>query len=523
MGNKKLNLLELFSIGVGGMIGGGIFAVLGLSIALSGKNAPLAFLIAGIIALLTGYTYSKLSRRFPSRGGTTEYIIKAFGNNVFSGAMNIMLIISYIIMISLYAYAFGSYAQALLHIPKHLAITLVIIIFTIINALGVYTTGKTEDALVLFKVSILLLLVGVGLIGIKHNIINNFIPHQSILNILVGGMIIFLAYEGFELISNASSEADPKDVYKSFYLAILFVIFIYVLVAIVSVNSLPLKEIIRAKDYALAVVAKPFLGELGFILISIAALASTASAINATLFGTAGITYLISKYGELPKFLEKVVWKHAYEGLLMISLVSLITSNLLNLEEISLIGSAGFLLIFLLINISGFILSRQAKINRVVSTISIVLSFIALLTLLVKNIEINPMGVYLFLLAIAGSFVIEYVYRKISKREISYYVDKNLERREILIDSWKDWIKKVVHFIKEKYPGSEVYLIGGLARNERETSNDVDILVLSKEGDLLSIADKILNKFKSYPLDIHIHNLSDKNKVISKYGTCIKL
>ena len=523
MTEKKLSLLELFSIGVGGMIGGGIFAVLGLSIALSGKNAPLSFLVAGIVALLTGYTYSKLSRRFPSRGGTTEFVIKAFGNNVFSGAVNILLVISYIVMISLYAYAFGSYAQALLGIPKRLATTLVIVIFTIINALGVYTTGRVEDILVIFKISVLVLLAGAGLMNLKHSLVNSFVPHQNLLNILAGGMIIFLAYEGFELISNASSEADPRDVSKSFYLAISFVTFLYVLVAIVSVNSLPLEKVVKAKDYALAEISKPFLGDFGFVLVSLAALASTASAINATLFGTAGITYLIAKYGELPEFLEKPVWKSAYEGLLIISIISIVLANLLNLEEISLVGSAGFLLIFLIVNVVGFLLRKQAKINPLLSIISILSSAMALIALLLKNVETNPSGVYFFLSSIASSFAVEYTYRRISQRKISYYVDKNLEKRERLIDTWKDWISEVASFVKRNYPDAELYLIGGLARNERKTSNDVDILILAEEKDIPNIAKEIANNFKEYPIDVHIYRLSDKNEILQKYGKCIEL
>jgi amino acid transporter len=252
-----------------------------------------------------------------------------------------------------------------LGIPKHLAITGIILFFTLINALGAYITGKTEDALVIFKLIALSLVALAGLVSLKNfDIISYFLPSQNILNVLVGGMIIFLAYEGFELIANASTEAkNLKDIPKAFYASITFVTILYILIAIVTVSALPVQQVVKAKDYALAAVAQPILGKLGFVLISIAALASTASAINATLFGTVGISYIISKYGQLPEALERKVWKQAYEGLIIISLISILSANLLNLEEISLIGSAGFLLIFFSVNLAGFILRKQAKRN----------------------------------------------------------------------------------------------------------------------------------------------------------------
>ena len=105
MENKKIGFLEAFSIGVGGMVGGGIFAVLGLTIDLAKGAAPISFAIAGFIALVTVYSYVKLSLRYPSEGGTIEFIVQAFGNGMFSAFINTLMLVSYVIMISLYAMA----------------------------------------------------------------------------------------------------------------------------------------------------------------------------------------------------------------------------------------------------------------------------------------------------------------------------------------------------------------------------------------------------------------------------------
>ena len=125
--NKRDNIgfLAIVSIGIGGMVGGGIFAVLGLAVQLAHGGTPVAFLVAGLVALLTSYSYAKLAVAYPSEGGTVEFINQAFGGGILTGALNVLLWISYIIMLSLYAYAFGSYGssffpEALQPIIKHL-------------------------------------------------------------------------------------------------------------------------------------------------------------------------------------------------------------------------------------------------------------------------------------------------------------------------------------------------------------------------------------------------------------------
>jgi len=116
--NAKIGLTGAISIGIGGMVGGGIFAVLGLAVSLAKGATPVAFIIAGIITILTAYAYIKLSVAYPDKGGTVRFLNEGFGINVFSGGINNLLWISYIIMLALYASAFGSYAPNLFSITR---------------------------------------------------------------------------------------------------------------------------------------------------------------------------------------------------------------------------------------------------------------------------------------------------------------------------------------------------------------------------------------------------------------------
>jgi amino acid transporter len=207
---EKIGFWSVFAIGVGGMVGGGIFAVLGLSVELAHGGTPIAFVFAGSVALISSYSYAKLSLSYPSQGGTVEFLNQAFGTGLFTGGLNVLLLISYIVMLSLYAYAFGSYGASFFPLPlqslwKHILINSVIILLTVLNALGANVVGKAEEWIVGFKVLILLLFIGLGLWSVD---LQRLQPEtwSSSLQLIAGGMIIFLAYEGFELIANTAED-----------------------------------------------------------------------------------------------------------------------------------------------------------------------------------------------------------------------------------------------------------------------------------------------------------------------------
>jgi len=414
---KKIGYLELTAIGIGGMVGGGIFAVLGLAAQLAKGATPLAFTIAGIIALVTAYSYKNLSVAFPSKGGTVTFIDRGFGIDIFTGGMNILLWLSYVIMISLYAFAFGSYGSALLPtsiqpFSKHLLISGAIIIITALNLFNAEMIAKTELWIVLLKLIILcvFIVLGIGLINIDRLKPVEWAPP---LQLASGGMIIFLAYEGFELIANAAEDVRDyrKTLPQAYYSAVIFVIILYVLIATVTIGTLPINKIVASKDYALAEAAKPSMGHAGFSLIAVAAMLSTASAINATLYGAARLSYVVAKEGELPQLLEKKIWKEPVEGLLITAAVALLTANLLNLSSISTIGSAGFLLIFAAVNAANALMYKKTNSNRFISIAGIIVCLGALFALIWQTYITEKANLWFLVLLIAVSFAIEFIYR----------------------------------------------------------------------------------------------------------------
>ncbi|GGG45443.1 APC family permease [Bizionia arctica] len=423
--NSKIGLREAISIGIGGMVGGGIFAVLGLAVSLAHGGTPIAFLFAGIIAILTAFSYSKLSLAFPDRGGTVKFINQGFGKSVFSGAINNLLWVSYIIMLSLYASAFGSYAPNLYELTgnksldSHIYLTVIIIIATIINYYSITVVSKIESYAVIIKLIILIGFIGVGLYGLpgNPNIEQLSVSHwENPLLLLTGGMVIFVAYEGFELIANAAPDIinPEKNIPKAYNYSVWFVIFLYVVIAIVTVGSLPFDDIARAEDYVLAEATKPMLGNVGFTIITIAALISTFSAINASLYGGSRVSYEVAEDDELPHHLTSKLWNQPI-GLMITAVLTLVIANTLDIESISTAGSAGFLLIFALVNYVAYKLSKEIKGKKTIPLIGFLLCSIAFIALIIQQYDSNFLGVIVISSIILSCFILEYLYKKQEK------------------------------------------------------------------------------------------------------------
>ena len=387
----KLDLKQVIAMGVGAMVGGGIFSVLGLAIAQAGHAAPIAFALGGVIALLTGWSYARLGLTFRSDGGSFTYLEQAFGRGNIASIGGWLLLVGYIGTMGLYAYTFGVYGAALLgggteevSAMHHLLASLVLLVFLGINLYGVKETGTAELLIVTIKVLILFLFAAIGLYFIKTDYV---LPvfNNGHLGVLMGAALIFVAYEGFELIPNAVNEmeAPERNLTRGILWSIGITMVIYVMVSLVAVGNLLPEEVARYEEYALAVAAKPFLGEAGFMLIGLAALFSTASAINATLFGTARLGAEMAREKQLPAAFgfrrreNNIPWV----SLVVITAITLVFVNSADLAIISSFASSTFLMIFAAINLSAWRLRRRIGIRSWAPLSGLFLSLLSWLAL----------------------------------------------------------------------------------------------------------------------------------------------
>ena len=423
---RKLSLWEAVSLAVGTMIGAGIFSVLGVGAQICGTNLPLAFFLAGILAWFVAYSYAHLGSVFISNAGPIEYIIQAFGDRLFVGVLAFLYWFSFVVSISLFAKAFAYYSLALFHLPitglsVGLIEALVIAFFTVLNFFGAKAVGRVEFYIVLVKVAILLTFVVLGIWTIKPSLLTPNLTPEGIRDTIYAATILFLTYMGFGVITNASEDIEnPKEtVPKAIYISLFIVMLIYIGVSIVAIGNLPLNELLKAKEYALAEAAKPFLGNLGFVLVSLGAMISTASAINASIYGGANVAYVFAKKGELPEIFERKVWFGESEGLYITALLALLFALFFNLEGIASIISFAFLVIYQFVLMSHYRLIKVVGGFRPIVVLGLVLVTTVTVILLIYQYKTNKQAFFTLLVLLPIVFLFEYLYKKYTKRGFS--------------------------------------------------------------------------------------------------------
>ena len=364
---EKMGFNATWSMAVGGMVGGGIFSVLGVVVMLAGKWAWLSFVIAGLIALATAYAYSQLSEKFGKGGGAFTFL-REVRHEQLAGSLSWVLILGYILTISVYAFTFGHYIAYVLGfgglwMPRVLALVAVFTL-TAVNLKGVEKSAFLEVITVWGK---LFILVGLALIGIwkwDPGQLTAGVESRGLLGGVIGAASIFMAYEGFQLLSYDYEDIrDPKKTMpKAILSAVIAVIFLYVLVAIGATMLVGAHTIIEKKEVAIAVAGREALGIWGIVLATIAAAFSTGSAINATLFATARLMHEVAEKLELPPVLCHRNQNGVPDRPVMIiggfgSLLALIGSLSLLVEAASL----AFLFMFASVNLIAFFECRKKR------------------------------------------------------------------------------------------------------------------------------------------------------------------
>ncbi|WP_456396593.1 APC family permease [Desulfurobacterium sp.] len=421
MEEKRLTLLQAVSLAVGTMIGASIFSIFGVGVKTAGADLPFAFLLSGLYALMVGYSYAKLGTEIVSNAGPIAFIEKAFGNNPMTGALSILMWTSYVVSISLFAISFAGYFLPLIHLNNSVLNTFVItIIIALFGALdyfgGSNAVGKLEFWIVLAKLLILLLFVTAGLASFDFSNVKPDFSPEGIRGILNASVIFFLSYMGFGLITNTSENIKnpEKNVPKAIYVSIIIVIAIYVLVSFSALGAIPAWKLAKYQENALAVAAKPTLGNFGFILLSIGALISISSALNATLYSGANAAYALMKEGYIPHPLKQLKreWMSEHFGLYLTCMLALLFALLFNITSVASIISliTTILYIFVLFSHIKLIETQKAKGNKgVVFFNLIVITFVAI-EILIYQFKNSPKTFTASLIILIACFTAEILY-----------------------------------------------------------------------------------------------------------------
>jgi amino acid transporter len=404
----KLSFNGTWSMAVGGMIGGGIFSTLGVVVSIAGPWAWLSFLTAGLIALAAGYSYVKLAVYYDEGGGAFTFLreINAEG---FAGSLSWVLIVGYVLTNAVYAFTFGQYLGHVVGLgpwfPRLAAIT-IMALFIALNLRGVGEAGGVEIFLVWFKLVVLLGLAVWGLAHWQPAMLSQGVPNAGIGAAMFGAASVFMAYEGFQLLTYDYDDIeDPqRTLPRAVLIAIVVVIIVYILVALGTTMLIGADQVVQHQEVALAIAGQQAFGTIGLVVVTIAAAFSTGSAINSTLFATARLSGTVAEDGELPAALghrnkrgipDRAVIALGISAALLAAIGTLTT----------LVEAASLAFLFTFAVVSGLAFHQRAGL-RMITGFGAVTATFAAIALIIRLIQNDPLALFvlgiLVLIAVFG-------------------------------------------------------------------------------------------------------------------------
>ena len=351
--DAKLRTRDATAMAVGGMIGGGIFSVLGVAITLAGNLAFGCFVLGGLLAAITAKSYAGVTLRSGSSGGAFDDL-RARGHPGLAGALLWLLVGGYMIAMAVYSFTFGRYAANALGAPAwgaRLLSVAVVAAFLAVNLRGVRLSSLTEDLIVLTKLAVLF---GVAIAGLFQFTADRLSPllDSGASGLFLGTATVFFAYEGFELISYDLGDMDrPERTFpRSLMLSVGIVAAVYISVTIGSQMLLSDGAIVANKEVAFIAVGEAALGGFGRWIAIIGAVFATGSAINATLFSAARLVRDASASEDLPTALGRETRGIPIVGLVFVSAVGTALAMLPGITAVIAFGSGAFLAVYTLVN-----------------------------------------------------------------------------------------------------------------------------------------------------------------------------
>lgn len=390
----QMNVLSVTALGVGAMVGAGIFALLGQVVIKATSYTYLAFMISGVAAMFCGYAYAKLSAFLPNSGGITSYYERAFANKFFSGTFSLIYLFTLMISIAMLAKSFAIYTLGIFDIlnPDALKINfialLLIAALTLLNMQSSSKVGKAELLLVGTKLIILLVLIASVFANTGLEAHNNLVK-PSALSFMGSIGITFFAYAGFGMMVNAAQDvANPGiTIRRSIYLAISLVIILYICLAFVVLNFIPQDEIVQSANTAVAVVAGKIWGHWGNYVLSFAALIAFISGINAMFFSSYKIITALGTQKVLPQFFNHKVSRDGTIGALLCSLLILIAIMTFNFQDVVNLSSGAFLLSYLAVLFVNWKLRKETASSALAIVLGIILMLLITISFFISIIE----------------------------------------------------------------------------------------------------------------------------------------
>lgn len=422
---RYLTVRQAAFIGVGAMVGAGIFALLGAAGEVAGAAVWLSFVLAGAIAVLQGYSFAKLGARYPSAGGLIEYVAKGFGDGHVTGVTAWLTYSANAIVTAMVAVSFGTYASAMFADEsaawgKFFA-ALVIIVMTAVNIVGSRLVANAQTVIVYVVVGILVVFAVVTLVNMDPSLLAPS-GYPAVRDIVSSVALTFFAFLGFGIITfTAKDLANPsRQLPRAMFLALGIATVIYVAIALGVFGTLTVDEVVSSGGTALAVAAEPSLGQAGYWMMAVTALFATAGATNAGLYPAAGLSERLAETGQFPGLMARQVGGRASAGLLIEAAACLVLAVLFKLDAIASIGSAVALLIFTFITAAHFRVRGETGASAAVLTVAIASAGVVLLTFVFTTLIHEPASMVTLLAILVLSVALDVGWKRTDAGKASH-------------------------------------------------------------------------------------------------------
>jgi amino acid transporter len=410
---RSFTVVQASFIGVGAMVGAGIFALLGAAGAVAGAAVWLSFLLAGAIAALQGYSFGKLGATYPSAGGMLEYLSRGLGQGHVTGVTSWLLFATNAIITAMVAVSFGSYASAVVANQNaawgKVFACAVVLAMTWLNVRGSAAVVRVQSVIVKVVITILVFFAVVTIINMEPSLLAPS-GYPSFRDIVSSIALTFFAFLGFGVITfTAKDLPEPsRQLPRAMFLALGIATTVYVAVALGVFGTLTVDQVMASGGTALAEAAKPTLGQLGYVLMVVTALFSTAGAVNSALYPAIGVSQQLAASGQFPTLMGRSLGRRqASVGLLIEAAAALVLVVLFDLGRIASLGSAVALLVFSLVTVAHFRVRHATGGNLAVLLLALVSTVGTLAVFCTTTLAQEPITVAALLVMLALSVVLD--------------------------------------------------------------------------------------------------------------------
>ncbi len=382
--SRDLGLFTITMVGVGAMIGAGIFVLTGIAAGTAGPGLILAFAANGVVTFLTALAYAELGSAIPEAGGGYLWVKEGLpGPNAFLAGW--MSWFAHAVAGSLYALGFGAYLGLVLDelgwtvfgmpgsvLEKPFAV-LIALAFIAINFKGVSETGLAGNIVTVAKILVIALFIGSGLWAMVHEPTSwsHFTPltPNGLGGVLTAMGLTYVAFEGYEIIVQAGEEVkDPKrNIPRAVFWSLAIVIPIYILVAVAALGAVNTGTaqptwawLGEHKELGLAEAARQFM-PLGTTLLLVGGILSTMSALNATTFSSTRVSFAMGRDRNLPDFFARIHegTRTPWMALLASGGLIIFMALAIPIEDVAAAADVMFLLLFLQVNVAIITIRRK--------------------------------------------------------------------------------------------------------------------------------------------------------------------